>query len=113
MIYLQTYEKFNVQDIMSYPTSIKNGNIYIEDDTKDYIKTLQPYYNHIKTLTNISDLTDITHEVLDDYIGFSFIMFYMKIMILSDKHTVHILINESLIPLDDTTEMLKIIESEK
>lgn len=113
MTHLKTYELFNVQDIMSIPTSITGGNVYIKTPKNEYITTLQPYYDYIKTLTTIKDLSDIIYEKIENYVGFSFILLYMKIMILSDKKNVHILINDSLIPLDNTDEILKIIESEK
>lgn len=134
MIYLKKYEDFNVQDMMSYPTklpktreiskepnvqdmmtiktNITNGNEYVEDPNNDFTIILQPYYDFIKTLTGIKDLSQITYEKLDDYVGFSFVAYYIKVMILSDKENVHILINNDLIPLENPEEILKILESE-
>jgi hypothetical protein len=112
MIHLKRFETFNIQDMMTIPTSITKGNQYTKDSSNNFIQLLQPYYNYIKSLTIITDLTQITFEKLDNYVGFSFIMYYNKIMILSDKKQVHILINNSLILLKDPNEMSKIIESE-
>ncbi len=114
----QEPEKFNAQDMMSIPTSIKNGNTYDEDPNRDYVTILQPYYTHIKSLTSVSsglgikDISQITHEKLDKYVGFSFVALYSKIMIVSDKDKVYMLINQELIPLEDPGEIIKIIESE-
>jgi len=107
MKYLTTFENYNVQDMMSIPTSITKN-----DPDTDYIKTLKPYYDFMRTLTGIKELTDITYEQLDQYVGFSFVAYYMKVMILSDKKTVHILINNELLPLEEPKEILKILESE-
>ena len=107
MKYLTTFENYNIQDMMSIPTSITKN-----DTDTDYIKSLKPYYDFMRTLTGVKNLTDITHEQLDQYVGFSFVAYYMKVMILSDKETVHILINNELLPLDEPKEILKILESE-
>lgn len=112
MNYLVTFEKYNVQDMMTIPTTISKGNSYEEDTNTDYVDSLQPYYDFIKSLTGIKDCTQITYEQLDDYIGFSFVAYYVKVMILSDKKEVHILINNELLPLTSPQEIMKILESE-
>jgi hypothetical protein len=114
----QEPEKFNVQDMMSIPTSIKKGNSYDEDPNNNYISLLQPYYDQIKSFTmaknglGIKDISQITHEILDKYVGFSFVTHYTKVMIVSDKKQVFMLINQELIPLEGPGEIIKIIESE-
>lgn len=112
MIHLKKYEEFNVQDIMSIPTSITRGNEYFKNTDDDFIEILQPYYNVIKSSKVIKDLSPITYEILDNYVGFSFIVYYTKVMILSDKEKAYILINNNLIPLKNTVEMAKILENE-
>lgn len=104
MKYLKSYET-HAQDMMSIPTSINNKMIQYE--TK-----LNPYYNFIKALRGISNLTPITYEQVDNLYGFSFIAYYNKVMILTDKISVNVLINEQLIPITKPLEIIKIIESE-
>jgi hypothetical protein len=111
-ISIKKFEDYNVQDMMSIPTSITRGNEYTEDPLGDYTTSLQPYYDFIKSLTGIKDLSQITHEQLDQYVGFSFVAYYLKVMILSDKNNVHMLINKDLIPLESPNEIIKILESE-
>ena len=134
MKYLKKYEEYNVQDIMSYPTSIQKTDIYskepnvqdmmtiptqitkqgnkYEDVFTDFVPSLQPFYEFIRSLRGIKDLTNITYEQLDNYAGFSFVAYYARIMILSDKKDVYILISGSLIPIDEPTEIIKILENE-
>ena len=107
MRYLLKYENYNVQDMMSIPTIITK-----DDSFSDYIPTLKSYYDFIKSLTGIKDLTQITDEEVDNYVGFSFVAYYQKIMILSDTEKVYVLINNELIKLEEPKEILKIIESE-
>jgi len=111
--YKNVAKKYNAQDTMSIPTSITKGNLYQDDDSdNDYIKILQPYYDYLKSLTGIKDLTEITHEQLDKYVGFSFVAYYLKVMIVSDREQVHMLVNNELIPLEEPKEIIKILESE-
>lgn len=126
MTYLKKFEVF-AQDMMSIPTKIKPKGFTIgKNDAQDmmslsttitdkmleYEKLLQPYYNYIKKIKWISKLSPITYEQVDELFGFSFIINYNKIMILTDKISVYILINEQLIPLMNPSEIIKIIESE-
>ena len=112
MKHLKKFEEYNVQDMMSIPTAITKGNEYDEEPNSDFINELKPYYDFIKSLTGIKDLTQITYEQLEHFVGFSFVAYYIKVMILSDKEKVHMLINNELLPLDDPEEILKILESE-
>lgn len=126
MKYLKSYE-VHAQDMMSIPTSVKNKNIkYSSNNVQDvmsiptsindkmiqYETKLNPYYNFIKALRGISNLTPITYEQVDNLYGFSFIAYYNKVMILTDKISVNVLINEQLIPITKPLEIIKIIESE-
>lgn len=123
MKYLTTYELFNAQDIMSIPTSVTKpvlkpivdttGSMGIEKVNVDAFKNkLTPYYEYIKKLRGVTDLTPITYEHMDNYFGFSFTANYNEIMILTDKKDVYILINDQLIPLVNPLEIIKIIQSE-
>lgn len=107
MKYLLRYENYNVQDMMSIPTNITNGDMF-----SDYIPTLKPYYDYMISLTGMKQLTNITDEEVDDYVGFSFINNYQRVMILSDKEKVYMLINKELIPLDQPNEIIEIMNSE-
>ncbi|NPV13284.1 MAG: hypothetical protein HPY57_16105 [Ignavibacteria bacterium] len=100
-----TTGKNNAQNMMSIPTTIT-------DKMALYEKLLQPYYVYLKTIKGISNLSPITYEQVDDFFGFSFIVNYNKIMILTDKISVYILINEQFIPITKPLEIIKIIESE-
>ena len=121
MKHLQKYEDFNVQDVMAYHTSLTKLNdrdmmstptsVIKTDD--EIITLLKPFYDFMITITEISDLTEITHEELDEYVGFSFIVYYMKVMILSDKDKVFMLIDGDLIPINEPKDILDIIEKEK
>lgn len=105
---IKKFEEYNVQDMMSIPTSITKG----QEPDSGYIQSLQPYYDFIKALTGIKDLSQITYEQVDQYTGFSFVAYFIKVMILSDKENVHMLINKDLIPLEEPSEIIKILESE-
>jgi len=94
-----------VQDTSSISTTITDKMI-------NYEKKLDLYYKYIKTLKGISNLSPITYEQVDDFFGFSFVANYNKIMILTDKVSVYILINEQLMPITNPLEIVKIIESE-
>jgi len=102
----ETPQKTNVQDMMSIPTNITK----MEDE---YTELLKPYYDYMKTVTTIKDLSNITFEKMDEYVGFSFVVYYMKVMILSDKSGVYILINGDLIPMNEPLEITDILENEK
>jgi len=106
------FEKYtmNAQDMMSIPTSVTKG----KDPLADYMTMLKPYYDYVKSASLIGkkDLTQITDEEIDDYIGFSFIAYYMKIMIVTDLSNVCVLINNQLIPMDNPAELQKILDSE-
>jgi hypothetical protein len=125
MKYLVKFETFNVQDTMAIPTTMKikysdkeqaqdtmSIPTSITDKTSEFEKKLQPYYNHVKSLRGIKGLTPICYEELDNMVGFSFIAYYNKVMILTNKKDVSILINEQLIPIVNPLEIVKILESE-
>jgi len=93
----------NVQDIMSYPTFI----------TKIDKNMINKYYNEIKSIKNISKLSGMFDEQIDDKIGFSFILYREKIYILLDNSdNIHLLINNQLIPINNDDNIEKIILSE-
>lgn len=127
MKYLITFEKFDVQNMMSIPTTLKIRNKFadkenvqdmttiptsITDKTSEYEKKLKPFYDNVKSLRGIKGLTPICYEQIENLIGFSFVAYYNKVMILTDKKDVSILINEQLIPIVNPLEIIKIIESE-
>ena len=102
-IYKMSAESINVQDIMSFPTFVTR--------TEKYKNILQPYYDIVKSNSDIEDLTNILDEKIDDRIGFSFIMNYEKIYIIADNKP-NLLINHHLLPLNNPDDLFDIIIGE-
>lgn len=105
MKYLKSYEVY-AQDMMAIPTNISDNMVQIKEK-------LQPYYDYIKKRNLLfKNVSMIDYEQIDKYYGFSFLAFYTKIYILTDKKDIFILVNEQLIPMTSTSEIIKILESE-
>jgi len=106
------FEQYNAQDMMSIPTSITKG----KDPLANYITKLKPYYDYVKAEMGfdptIKDISQITDDEIDSYIGFSFIAYYAKVYIVTDLTDVSVLINKQLIPLEGPSEIMKIIDAE-
>ena len=103
-IYSMSAESINVQDIMSFPTFItKSENI------KERLKS---YYSEIKRIPGVENLTNIMEEKIDKRIGFSFILLDEKILILADDKNINLLVNNQLIPLNNTDNLFNIIQGE-
>ena len=80
MKYLKSYEVY-AQDMMAIPTNISDNMVQIKEK-------LQPYYDYIKKRNLLfKNVSMIDYEQIDKYYGFSFLAFYTKIYILTDRNT--------------------------
>ena len=102
--YKMSAESVNVQDIMSFPTYLKKFELF--RDKVFY------YYEEIKKIKEISYISPILNEKIDNLIGFSFLVFNEKIFIMTDMKNVYMLINKHLIPLNKTDNLFNIIQNE-
>jgi hypothetical protein len=114
MVTIKRFEQYNAQDMMTIPTMVtKNiNNVSETDPLTKYSNKLLPYYNQVRTLIDIKDISQITKEQIDKYIGFSFTLYFTRIFIVTDMNKNYILINKNLIPLENPNEIKKIIEGE-
>lgn len=114
MVTIKRFEQYNAQDMMSIPTMVtKNiNNISEIDPLTKYSNKLLPYYNRVRTLIDIKDISQITKEQIDKYVGFSFTLYFNRIFIVTDMENIYILINKNLIPLKNPNEIEKVIDGE-
>lgn len=111
--YKRSVETINVQDIMTFPTFINKEKKHKEKINDNFMKILEPFYNKVKETKNVKRLTNITEEHIENHIGFSFIYNYNKLYVLTDFNmNVFLLLDRELLKIEDSDDIMKIIENE-
>lgn len=128
IMYFENFKQKQAQDILSLPTTLKKPKYYIKrnDNVQDtssistpvtdkmfiYENKLQPYYDYIRKIKGIYNLSPITYEEVEKLIGFSFLADNNKVMILTDGESIYLLIKDQVIPVSNPIEMMDVIISE-
>jgi hypothetical protein len=121
---IKKFENYNIQDMMSIPTSLINqsNNKKINNKLNDeidpldeeyYIEKLYPYYNFIKKIKQANCISQITYEMYDDFIGFLFFIYDnpYEILFCKKDNKIYLKKDEDFLEIKNSSDILKIINT--